>query len=117
MRAVVQAEDRDPGAVKLGQLGRRDGPAGDGGSFRLPATAVIQQAQPRFGQVAGGRRGDAVAADPEARAQAGELAGQAAGRGQRAGGLQRGDDVGEPVGGLAERPGPGGRRMQRNLLR
>ncbi len=50
-------------------------------------------------QVTGGRRGDAVAADPQACAQAGELAGQAAGRGQR-GGLQRGDDVGEPVPGL-----------------
>ena len=55
--AVVQAEDRDPGAVQLGQLNCRDGPAGDRGPFRLPATAVRQQAQPRFGQVAGWRSG------------------------------------------------------------
>jgi hypothetical protein len=60
-------------------------------------TAVGQQIAPCFGQVTDGRRGDAVAADPQARAQAGELAGEAAGGGQRGGGLQRGDDVGEPV--------------------
>jgi hypothetical protein len=79
-------------------------------------TAVGQQIAPCFGQVTDGRRGDAVAADPEARAQAGELAGQAAGRGQLGGGVHRGDDVCEPVSGLAEWSGPGGRRMQGNLL-
>jgi hypothetical protein len=114
--AVVQGEGRDPGAVQLGQLDRDDGPAGNRGPFRLPATAVRQQTQPRFGQVTGGRCGDAVAADPEARAQVSALAGEAAGRGQRGGGLQRGDDVYEPVSGLAEWFGPGGRRMLGNLL-
>jgi hypothetical protein len=58
-----------------------------------------------------------VAADPEARAQVGELAGEPAGRGQRGGRLQRGDDVAEPVSGLTERAGPGGRQMQGHLLR
>jgi hypothetical protein len=62
--AVVQAEDRDPGAVQLGQVDRRHGPARDRGPFWLPATAVRQQAQPRFGQVTGWRCRDAVAADP-----------------------------------------------------
>lgn len=94
--AVVQAEDRDPGTVQLGKLDRSGGPAGDRRRVRRPATAVRQQAQPRFGQVTVGRRGDAVAADPEARAQPSELAGEAAGRGQRGGGLQGGDDVGDP---------------------
>jgi len=69
---------------------------------------VRQHAQPRSGQIAGGRGGDggdAVAGDVQARAQRGELAGDRAERGQRAGRQQRRDDVTEPAGGSGQRPG------------
>ena len=100
---VVQAEDGDPGAVQLGQLGRRGGPAaGRGRRLRVPAMVAGQHAQPPVRQVGGWWRGDAVAADTQAGAQPGELARGRAGRGQRVGGLQRGDDVTEPAGDMRQ---------------
>ena len=47
------------------------------------AAGAGQHAVPRFGKV-GGWRGDAVAGDTDPGAQSGELAGDGAGRGQRA---------------------------------
>jgi hypothetical protein len=67
--------------------------------LRIAAVVAGQHAMPRFGQVSGGRCGDAVAADTPARGQPGELAGAARGR------EQRGDDV----------TGPGGENAQFGL--
>ena len=75
-------------------------------------------------QVAGGRCGDAVAAEVQARAQRGELAGNRAEQGHGAARLQRRDDVTDPAGQPCERlrrgsgrrehvlPGGPGRREQ-----
>jgi hypothetical protein len=59
------------------------------GLLRLVAAVVREQAEPRSGQLPGGPGGDAVAADVQARAQRGELAGDQVKRGQDAARLQR----------------------------
>jgi hypothetical protein len=62
--AGVQAEDREPDPV---EFGKRDGRGGAAvarrGRSGVPAVGVRRHAQRRFWQVAGGRGGDAVAAD------------------------------------------------------
>ncbi len=101
----MQAEDREPDPVEVGKrdgrgraaVARRVGPG-------VPAVGVRQHVKPWFGQVAGGRDGDGVAAEVQARAQRGELAGDGAEWGQGAGRLQRRDDVTEPVGHSGDRP-------------
>ena len=101
--AVVQAEDGDPGAGQRGQFDRCGGPAaGRGCRQRHPVMVAGQHAQPPLGQVGGGRCGDAVVGDTQAGAKPGELARGRAGRGQRAGRLQCGDDVTEPAGGMRQ---------------
>jgi len=92
--------DRQRDPVQVGKHGGRGGAAvARRGRPGLPALVVGQHAQPRFGQIAGERLGDAVAAGIQPRAQRGELAGDRAEPGQGAGRLQRRDDVTEPVGG------------------
>jgi hypothetical protein len=67
---VDQAEQDQPDAVQFRQRGRhRRGPllAGRAG-LRLPAVVVRERAEPRLGQVEGGRRGQPGHVDGEVRA-------------------------------------------------
>ncbi len=61
---IVQAEDREPDPVELGKRdGRGSAAVAAQGLLRLPAAVVREHAEPWFGQVTGGRGGDAVTAD------------------------------------------------------
>jgi len=115
---VVQSEDGEPDAVEFGKRAGQCGPSGAHGSgLRFPAVVVREHAEPRCGQVTGGRRDDAVVADVQDRAQRSELARDRAERGHGAARLQRRYHVPEPVDGTGDRLIPVRGRMKPDLLR
>ena len=73
-------------------------PSRTGAAPVFPLLILREHAEPGFRQVAAGRRGDGVAAEVQARAQRGELAGNRAERGQGAALLQRRHHVTESAG-------------------
>ena len=103
---LVQAQDREPDPVQFGKRDGRGGTAVAGQGLLRPAAAVVREhAEPRSGQLPGGPGGDAVAADVQAGAQRGHLAGDRAERGQGAARLQCRDGVAEAVSVAGERLG------------
>lgn len=83
--AIVEAKDGELDSAQFGQDDGRDSAAV--AYRRRPCFSVLilgEYAEPGFGQVPGGRRGDAVAGDVQTSAQRGELAGSRAVRGQGA---------------------------------